>query len=113
MIAELGQFRVQRLDPVGPLGNVAVSRDGRPVIRLEKVAERCAVGDVCDFDPGYEVAATVETSLRTLIELWRGDVSWSRATLSGDVTIEGGADARRAVPGWIGQSRGAAVARPA
>jgi putative sterol carrier protein len=59
------------------------------------------------------VAATVETSLRTLIELWRGDVSWSRATLSGDVTIEGGADARRAVPGWIGQSRGAAVARPA
>jgi DNA-binding HxlR family transcriptional regulator len=69
--------------------------------------------DVCDFDPGYEVAATVETSLRTLIELWRGDISWSRATLNGAVTIEGGADARRAVPGWIGQSRMAAVARPA
>jgi DNA-binding HxlR family transcriptional regulator len=69
--------------------------------------------DVCDFDPGYEVAATVETSLRTLIELWRGDVSWSRATLNGTVTIEGGTDARRAVPGWIGQSRMAAVARPA
>jgi putative sterol carrier protein len=69
--------------------------------------------DVCDFDPGYEVAATVETSLRTLIELWRGDVSWSRATLNGTVTIEGARTLGRAVPGWIGQSRTAAVARPA
>ena len=38
--------------------------------------------DVCDFDPGYDVAATVETSLRTLTELWRGDESWSRAMLT-------------------------------
>jgi len=69
--------------------------------------------DVCDFDPGYEVAATVETSLRTLIELWRGDVSWSRAMLKGTLAVEGTTDARRAVPGWIGQSRSAAVPRPA
>ena len=32
------------------------------------------VPDVCDFDPGYEVAATVETSLLTLTQIWRGDV---------------------------------------
>ena len=36
--------------------------------------------DVCDFDPGYDVAATVHTSLRTLTEIWRGDLSWERAT---------------------------------
>jgi hypothetical protein len=71
------------------------------------------VPDVCDFDPGYEVAATVDTSLLTLTQIWRGDVSWSRAMLAGDVTIHGAADARRAVPSWLGQSPAAAVPRPA
>jgi DNA-binding HxlR family transcriptional regulator len=75
------------------------------------VAEGAA--DVCDFDPGYEVAATVETSLRTLTELWRGDVSWQRAMLNGSVTVHGIADARRAVPRWLGQSTLAAIPRPA
>jgi hypothetical protein len=75
------------------------------------VSEEAA--DVCDFDPGYEVAATVETSLRTLTQLWRGDLSWSRAMLNGAVAIRGAADARRAVPGWLGQSRLAAIPRPA
>jgi len=90
--------------------------------RLTGVAPRAAhwwlvvsegVADVCDFDPGYEVAATVETSLLALIQLWRGDQSWSRATLNGTVSIDGTADARRAVPAWLGQSRLAAVPRPA
>jgi DNA-binding HxlR family transcriptional regulator len=71
------------------------------------------MADVCDFDPGYEVAATVETSLRTLTLLWRGDVSWSRAMLNGTVTVHGAADARRAIPRWLGQSTLAAVPRPA
>ena len=39
------------------------------------VAEGTA--DVCDFDPGHEIAGTVETSLRTLTEVWRGDVAGS------------------------------------
>lgn len=69
--------------------------------------------DVCDFDPGYEVAATVETSLLTLTRLWRGDFSWSRAMLNGTLTIDGTADVRRAVPTWLGQSQLAAVPRPA
>jgi DNA-binding HxlR family transcriptional regulator len=71
------------------------------------------VPDVCDFDPGYEVAATIETSLLTLTQIWRGDVSWSRAMINGDVAIHGAADARRSVPGWLGQSLAAAVPRPA
>lgn len=71
------------------------------------------VPDVCDFDPGYEVAATVEASLLTLTQIWRGDLSWSRATLNGSVTVHGSADVRRAVPKWLGQSLAAAVPRPA
>ena len=75
------------------------------------VAEgRC---DVCDFDPGYDVTATVAASLRALTEIWRGDISWSRALLDGSVAISGAADARRSVPTWLGQSKLAVVPRPA
>jgi DNA-binding HxlR family transcriptional regulator len=69
--------------------------------------------EVCDFDPGYEVTATISTSLRTLSHIWRGDQSWQRAVLDGSVTIDAPRDVRRAVPAWIGQSGLAAVPRPA
>jgi hypothetical protein len=67
--------------------------------------------DVCDFDPGYEVTATVHTRLRTLTEIWRGDVSWQRAIGSGALTIEGPAGVRRALPAWMGQGSFATVER--
>ena len=41
--------------------------------------------DVCNFDPGYDVTATISSSLRTLTQIWRGDVSWSRTLLDGSV----------------------------
>jgi DNA-binding HxlR family transcriptional regulator len=69
--------------------------------------------DVCDFDPGYEVSATVETSLRTLTHIWRGDISWQHALLDGTVKVSGPADVRRSIPGWIGQSALSSVPRPA
>ena len=68
---------------------------------------------VCDFDPGYEVTATVSTSLRTLSEIWRGDQSWQRALLDGSVSIDARREVQRSVPNWIGQSALAAVPRPA
>ena len=70
--------------------------------------------DVCDDDPGDEPAALVQTSLRTLTEVWRGDRSWSSAvgrparcgcTPTGDVAS--------ALPGWFLLSPFAAVPRPA
>jgi DNA-binding HxlR family transcriptional regulator len=69
--------------------------------------------EVCDFDPGYEAAATVSTSLRTLSQIWRGDQSWQRAMLDGSVSIDAPREVARAVPTWIGQSSLAAVPRPA
>ena len=51
--------------------------------------------DICDFDPGYDINATVATSLRTLTEIWRGDVSWSRALLDGSAAVAGDTDARK------------------
>jgi DNA-binding HxlR family transcriptional regulator len=69
--------------------------------------------DVCDFDPGHEVTGAVETSLRTLTLIWRGDISWQHALLDGSVALSGPAHVRRAVPEWIGQSASAGVPRPA
>jgi DNA-binding HxlR family transcriptional regulator len=69
--------------------------------------------DVCDFDPGHEVAGTVQTSLLTLTRIWRGDVGWSHAMLDGSVAVSGPADVRHAIPSWIGQGTKAAVPRPA
>jgi hypothetical protein len=69
--------------------------------------------DMCEHDPGYDVAATVSTSLGTLTMIWRGDLSWSRSLKDGLVSIEGPAIMRRAVPTWLGQAAVAAVPRPA
>jgi len=35
--------------------------------------------DVCDNDPGHPVRAHVETDLRTLTLIWRGDRKWNEA----------------------------------
>lgn len=69
--------------------------------------------EICNYDPGFEVAATVTCTLHDLTRIWRGDRSWSEALQSGDVVIDGGADAVAGVPKWIGQSAYANVPRPA
>jgi len=69
--------------------------------------------DVCDEDPGYDVAVTVTSSLRGMTEVWRGDRSWSSALRTGALQVSGPADLRRAVPGWFTLSGFASVPRPA
>ncbi|GGL02497.1 winged helix-turn-helix transcriptional regulator [Mangrovihabitans endophyticus] len=69
--------------------------------------------DVCDADPGFDVSVTVESTLRRMVEIFRGDSSWAGALRSGAVTLHGPAELRRAMPGWIRQSGYAAVPRRA
>ena len=69
--------------------------------------------DVCDFDPGYDVAGSVRTTLRTFTRIWRGDLSWEQALADGTVALSGPAEVRRLIPVWIGQSALSAVPRPA
>ena len=68
--------------------------------------------DLCDYDPGYRIAAHVTTTLRALTLVWRGDRSWPHALRSGEVVIEGDADAVPHVPAWIGQAAWAGTPRP-
>jgi DNA-binding HxlR family transcriptional regulator len=109
---------VRRTIPVEqwPRGRTVVA------IRFDDVASPvsrwwiCVTGDdvdVCDVDPGFEVTATLRTSLRSLTEIWRGDRGWSEAVRSGRVEVEAPTEVARAVPTWIGQSLLSAVPRPA
>jgi DNA-binding HxlR family transcriptional regulator len=68
--------------------------------------------DVCDFDPGFELSAIVATSLRTMTQIWRGDVSWGQAAKAGSITITGSAQVTQAVPQWLGRGAWADVPRP-
>jgi len=71
-----------------------------------------AAVDVCDFDPGYDVAVSVTGTLRELVLVWRGDLDWFQALRSGTLTVQGPEQLRRALPGWFPPSRFAAVPRP-
>ncbi|WP_114906949.1 winged helix-turn-helix transcriptional regulator [Ornithinimicrobium murale] len=98
--------------------------DGRTVLRFEftdlpdrghgqwwVVASGGEV-DLCDFDPGYETTVHVISPLRTLVRVWRGDISWARAQRDHGLRLEGTASARRALPTWLNLSTFAGVERP-
>jgi len=68
--------------------------------------------DVCDADPGYPVTAAIDTGLRTLTDIWLGNLSWAAATRTGDLAVQGSPSAQRAVPRWLTLSSFAAVPRP-
>lgn len=91
---------------------VAVRLDDVPKARDWWICVNGDDVDVCDADPGFEVAATVATSLHTLTGVWRGDLSWSQAIRSGELRLEAPGSVRRLVPEWIGQSLLSAVPRP-
>lgn len=60
--------------------------------------------EICDFDPGYDVSATLAGDLRTMVRVWRGELSWETAMRRGDLTVTGPAEARQSVPRWVGTS---------
>lgn len=68
--------------------------------------------DVCDDDPGDEPVALVQTSLRTLTEVWRGDTAWSAARGAGAMRVIAGRDVAADLPGWFLLSPFAGVPRP-
>jgi DNA-binding HxlR family transcriptional regulator len=69
--------------------------------------------DVCDVDPGHDVAVRVTADLRRMVLVWRGDVSWAEAVRAGDLVLDGPSAVRRAVPSWFRPTMFASVPRPA
>jgi DNA-binding HxlR family transcriptional regulator len=68
--------------------------------------------DVCDFDPGYDVAVRIDSDLRTMTRIWRGDVSWNAALAAGSLQVSGAERNRRALRRWLQLSAFATVPRP-
>jgi DNA-binding HxlR family transcriptional regulator len=69
--------------------------------------------DVCDDDPGFDVAVTVTGRLRSMVEVWRGDRTWAEALRAGMLELDGPERMRRALPDWFTLSDFAGVPRPA
>jgi DNA-binding HxlR family transcriptional regulator len=57
--------------------------------------------DLCSFDPGHPVTATVETDLRTMTRIWRGERTWPQAQRAGDLHVHGPSHVIRNLPRWL------------
>lgn len=57
--------------------------------------------EVCMTDPGLEVALTVETTVRTMVEVWMGDRQLDDALRNGSIDLKGERDLARAFPSWL------------
>lgn len=68
--------------------------------------------DVCDIDPGHEVAVTMTATLRGVVEVWRGDITWAQAIRSGAICLHGATALCRALPRWFTLPAFAEVPRP-
>jgi DNA-binding HxlR family transcriptional regulator len=68
--------------------------------------------ELCDADPGHEVAVELVATLRDLTLLWRGDLSWPSAVESERVRLLGSGRACRAVQSMMKPTRFAQVPRP-
>jgi hypothetical protein len=58
------------------------------------------------------VAATVVTTLPTMVAIWRADRTWTDALRSGTIPVDAPSEVRRAVPAWFGHMTLGAVPRP-
>ena len=68
--------------------------------------------ELCLVNPGFEVGLTVETKLRTMVEVWRGERSSTDAIQSGAIELKGAPRLTRAFPSWLLLSPFAGVPLP-
>ena len=57
--------------------------------------------DLCPKDHGFEVALYLVTTLRTMTEVWMGDVSLTRAIEDGTLEVHGRTEIRRCLRSWL------------
>ena len=103
--------------------DLAAVPDGRTVLAfhftdLDKrsrdwwvVVEGRGTVDLCDFDPGYEVTVRASATLRTMVRIWRGDITWRAALKDGSLELQGSRQARAGLPRWLKLSTFAHVPR--
>ena len=65
--------------------------------------------DVCLTHPGGDVDLHLTSNVRTLTNIWMGDVTWASALRAGALRLTGPSDLRRALPRWLKLNPFAAV----
>jgi DNA-binding HxlR family transcriptional regulator len=68
--------------------------------------------ELCLTNPGFDVELTVETTLRTMVDVWMGGASVKDAMRAGSIELKGPAQLTRAFPRWLMLSPFAKVERP-
>jgi DNA-binding HxlR family transcriptional regulator len=66
--------------------------------------------DLCLEDPGHDVDIAIVTSLRTMTQIWMGDLSFAVARAKGLLKVTGAPAVTRNVSEWLGASPFANVA---
>lgn len=87
-------------------------RDVDPGARAWWIVVHAGEVDVCETDPGFDVDVTIESTLRGLTRLWRGDLDWSASLRSGDVVLHGPSALQDGVRRWLKLSPLAPTPRP-
>jgi DNA-binding HxlR family transcriptional regulator len=59
--------------------------------------------DLCLTDPGFDVDVDLAADLRTLTEVWMGDVRFADALADGQITLTGPRVLTQRIPDWFGQ----------
>ena len=60
------------------------------------------VVDLCTEDPGKEVDLYIKSSVRTLVEVWEGDLDMRTALRNGSIKALGLRHLTRTMPDWFG-----------
>jgi len=68
--------------------------------------------DLCLTNTGFEVQLTVETTIRTMVEVWVGDRPISSAVRDGAISLTGASKLVRDFPRWLKLSPFASVPLP-
>lgn len=60
--------------------------------------------DVCLTNPGFEVDLTLDTDVRTLTEVWMGNLALKQCLRNRSIVLEGPSDLKRSFPDWLALS---------
>ena len=68
--------------------------------------------ELCLTNPGFDVELTIETTLRTMVDVWMGSRNVKEAVRAGSIDVKGPARMARSFPNWLLLSPFAKVERP-
>lgn len=69
--------------------------------------------DLCMVDPGRDVDLRVNAELRSLTQVWMGDVTMAEAMTAGSIELLGAPQLASRFPGWLGHHPGLGGVAPA